>query len=532
MDIINRLSALNPLGHQNLIQAFDESCAGNADRVAFSCMGQDLSFKDLDLRSRAFARFLQEELKLSAGDRVAVQLPNILQYPIAAWGVMRAGMVLVNTNPMYTERELRHQFKDSGARVVVTLSDLLPMIEKVITDTNVEALVVVSLTGPIDTAELAISTLASLHAFDAVTSADEQTALDSSNCTMDDLAILQYTGGTTGFSKGAMLTQGNVYAAGRQSAAIWMNLFPDVERPVLIGAMPLYHIFGFNVNVVSGVLDGRLSVLIPDPRNTASIISAFKQFPITAFSGVNTLFTSLMDHPEFGDIDFSALRGVISGGTALVHEVGERWERLTGSQIYEGYGLSETAAVACCNGRGDGRQIGTVGQATVGCDVRVIGADGAVLGPGQEGELQLKGPQVMVGYWNNPEATESSITPDGWFSTGDVAIIQDDGFVRIVDRLKDMILVSGFNVYPNEVEGVLYEHPHVVECAVVGEASDKTGEAVKAFVVVADQSTDEKALLDFCRSRLAAYKLPRKIEFRADLPKSNVGKILRRELRD
>jgi len=346
---------------------------------------------------------------------------------------------------------------------------------------------------------------------------------------LNDIAMLQYTGGTTGLAKGAVLTHGNILASSRQSGAI-VELDP-LQPDIVIAPMPLYHIYGFTMNIVGTFCAGGHSVLIPDPRDIGSMIATMKAYPFTALAGVNTLFVGLMQHPEFDAIDFSHVKGVIAGGAALVEEIASEWKQRTGSDIYEGYGLSETASALTCNSE-EHRQLGTVGQPMPWMEVKIVNDKGESLGTGGEGELLVRGPQVMHGYWQRPEATDEALDENGWFRTGDIAVMQDDGFIRICDRLKDMILVSGFNVYPNEIEAVVYTHPDVVECAAVGVADDKSGEAVKLYVVSSNPALDQETLRGFCREQLTAYKIPRFVEFCKDLPKSNVGKILRRELRD
>jgi len=522
------LKQLNTHNYENLVEHFDVACAQFADRVAFRCLGMDLSFEQLERFSRAFAVYLLDDCGLQAGDRVAVQLPNINQYPVVAWGVLRAGLVLVNTNPLYTARELTHQFNDSGAQLLVVLSDLLPSTAAVIPNTKIERVIVTHIgdmcvSQPI--AEVAIDQVT--HLADALTQCDGY-PLPPVHTSLSDVAVLQYTGGTTGVAKGAVLTQGNIFASAMQSAAA-LDVDP-VEREIILAPMPLYHIYGFTWNLVSCCLRGAMSILIPNPRDLDGMVQTMKANRFTSMAGVNTLFAGLMRHPQFDEIDFSAVTGSIAGGAALVSSIASEWQRRTESKLFEGYGLSETASSLTCN-TPDHNKLGTVGKLLPSMQVKVVSPEGEELGTDREGELLVRGPNVFQAYWGRPEATLEAIDADGWFRTGDVAVIQVDGFIRVVDRIKDMILVSGFNVYPNEIEDVVCGHPGIVECAVVGVKDERTGEAVKVFAVKQDPTLTAQQLRDFCRQQLAGYKVPRYFEFMDALPKSNVGKTLRRELR-
>ncbi len=523
------LEALNRAHEPNLIAAFRAATTVHRETPAFRCLGRTLTFAEVGDLTRDFAAFLIGVRGLEKGDRIAIQLPNTLQYPIAAWAALRAGLVVVNTNPLYTERELRHQFSDSGARALVVAGDVLGMIENVIPDTDIGTVIA---TGPDDfTAgqQRPASASGSIVSFGDALVQGHGLNMPAVEPDLDDLAVLQYTGGTTGVPKGAMLTHGNVLAAAVMSQLSFGA--ERVRREIGIAPMPLYHIYGFEVNLIAGFLNGSLSILVPNPRDLDGLIDVMKQETFTAFAGVNTLFASLLRHPDFDAIDFSQMDKTISGGTATVEEIAAEWERRTGCPVYEGYGLSEVAAMATVN-TPDKRRLGTIGPAMTGTELKVVDASGKTLPPGEEGELSIRGPQVMQGYWGRPEATREVLDADGWFRTGDIAVIQPDGLVRIVDRLKDMILVSGFNVYPNEIESVVYGHPDVIECAAIGEPDDKTGETVKLFVVTSNPQLDTDDVRAFCRQRLAAYKVPKHVEVRDELPKSNVGKILRRELRE
>ena len=453
-------------------------------------------------------------------------LPSIR---IAAWGALRAGLTIVNTNPMYTARELLHQYNDSGAKALIGLAELLPQIEDVVPQTNIGLVIATNATDFAEPRALPGSSLDKLVSFYDAIAEGENIKLADGSCTMDDIAVLQYTSGTTGVAKGAILTQGNLFACSRMGDETFGNDPTIVD--VAIAPMPLYHIYGFAVNVISGMLRGNLSVLIPNARDTDDLIRTMQQHPFTVFTGINTLFTSLMQHPEFEQVDFSHLTKVISGGTPLVEEIATEWQERTGTVIYEGYGLSESAAGGALN-TPEHRQLGSVGKSLAYSEIRVVDVNGRELGNDQRGELQLRGPHVTVGYWERPEETAESLDADGWFSTGDVAVIQQDGFIRIVDRIKDMIIVSGFNVYPTEIENVVYGLQDVVECAAIGVPDEKAGEAVKLFIASSNPELSDDDVRDYCREQLTAYKVPRFIEFRDELPKSNVGKILRRELRD
>jgi long-chain acyl-CoA synthetase len=525
----HQFDLLNPKNYQSLLELFNESCHLYRDKPAFSCLGHTLTFNDVDVMSRNFAAYLLHETNLKQGDRIAIQLPNLSQYPIAAWGALRAGLILVNTNPLYTQRELIHQFNDAKVKALVVLESILPNIEAIVEQTSIEKVIV---SNPIDFLQaqpLPQTSLPEVITLPDALARGEELLLPLLKQSMDDIAVLQYTGGTTGLSKGVILTQGNLFASNRM-ASMMLDEETAEEDDIIISPMPLYHVYGFTFNVIRGFVNGGLSVLIPDPRDLTSMINTMKSYPFNGFAGVNTLFVGLLNHPDFDSIDFSHLKGVISGGAALVEEISNEWFKRTNSTIYEAYGLSETSAIVTCNNP-EFNQLGTVGRPMPHLEVKTVDALGNELACGEAGELVVRGPHVMKGYWQAPEASAEVLDNDGWFRTGDIAIIQTDGFIKIVDRLKDMVLVSGFNVYPNEVEAVIYGHPDVVECAVVGVADQKTGEAVKLFVVSRNPELDGDSLKTFCRERLAAYKVPKYYEFKESLPKSNVGKILRKELR-
>ena len=524
-----QLQLLNPENYQNLVELFLSACDSYAEKTAFYCLEQGLTFAELEQASRKFAAYLQSSLKLKPGDRIAIQLPNLNQYPIVAWGAIRAGLILVNTNPLYTERELAHQLKDSGAKVVVVLAEFLPTLEKVVAETAVEKVVVTNVFDMIEPQPAPESSLGNiLETFPTAISIGEGIGFSDLPLTMDSVLALQYTGGTTGAPKGAVLTHGNMFACSQQILSS-SDAF-EYGKEIFIAPLPLYHIYGFNAFLVNMVFVGGTAVLIPDPRDLNSLINTIKPFQFTGFTGVNTLFVALLDHPEFSDIDFSQLKFTISGGAALIPDVAEQWESITGNKISEGYGMSESAAIISMN-RPGAQIIGTVGQAAVGTEIKVVDDDGNECEIGSEGELLARGPQVFQGYWNRPEATSEVLDNEGWLRTGDIAILQDNGFLKIVDRKKDMIIVSGFNVYPNEVESVVSEHPDILECAVVGVEDKKSAEAVKLFAVRKNEKLTEDEIIKFCRQKLTGYKVPKLVEFVVGLPKTNVGKVLRRELR-
>ncbi len=514
---------LNPDGVPNLVAALEASCEKYAEMPAFDCLGDSITFAEFNALTHTFAKFLRDELGLVKGDRLAIQLPNITQYPVAVWGAWRAGLVVVNTNPMYTAREQIHQFNDSGASALVVFDALLPVTKTVLPDTDIRNVIVVSGLGDDAEDHPFIEFSTTLAQVDV---GDEEFP----NLSMQDLAVLQYTGGTTGPSKGAMLTHGNLFSSVMLSRQSVVLKKPD-DPEIMIAILPLYHVFGFTQNVVSGLLHGAVSIMIPDPRKLEHIIGVMKAYRFTGFVAVNTLLAGLMKHPDFDDIDFSSITGVIAGGTALVKEIANEWCARTGTMIYEGYGLSETTAVTSCN-RPESNQLGTVGPVMDAVQIKTISEDGAEVPVGSAGEVCVRGPNVMTGYWGRPEATAEAIDDEGWFRTGDIGIILDNGHLKIVDRIKDMILVSGFNVYPNEVEAVVYGHPSITECAAIGVPDDNTGEAIKLFVVCGDKSVTTEELIAFCKTELTAYKVPKQIEFKSDLPKSPAGKVLRRELRD
>ncbi len=539
-------------GFRSVVEVFERSCKTHANRPAFSNMGVTLSYADLDRHSGAFAAWLQNHTDLQPGDRIAVQMPNLLQYPIAVFGALRAGLIVVNTNPLYTAREMRHQFKDSGARALVYLNTFGNLVQEVLPETHIEVLIEAQIGDMLPSLKGLLVNAAVRHvkkmvpayrlpqavSFKQVVHDGGRYSLKPASLSLYDVAVLQYTGGTTGVAKGAMLTHGNLVANMQQVRANMLQRDEQGQpiiregQEIIIAPLPLYHIYAFTVNCMCMMVTGNHNVLITNPRDIDGFVKELQHWRFTGFLGLNTLFVALMAHPDFKKIDFSALKGTNSGGTALVSAVAERWKGMTGVTVTEGYGLTETSPVVCANPHGDKSRLGTVGLPVPGTTLKVVDDEGRELPLGERGELCVKGPQVMKGYWHRPEATAEVLDDEGWLKTGDIAVIDPDGFVRIVDRKKDMIIVSGFNVYPNEIEDVVMAHPKVAACAAIGVPDEKSGEAVKLFVVRSDPSLTTEALQAYCRDNFTGYKVPRHYVFRDALPMTPVGKILRRELRD
>ncbi|WP_394203117.1 AMP-binding protein [Shewanella waksmanii] len=519
--------------YESMIDLIEQSAERYGDKTAYSCLQKTTSFNDVERLSRAFAAYLQHHTPLQKGDRVAIQLPNITQFAIAAYGAMRAGMILVNTNPLYTPRELIHQYNDSGAKALIVLSDLLPTLTEVVAATGIEHVFATHALDLHQVQEVAPCGFEFTRLMDAI-EAGKQLDYQPVKAQLNDLAVLQYTGGTTGLSKGAMLSHRNLIANAMQiKSRIGDRLVQGEE--VFVAPLPVYHIYAFMVNLVLYFEQGGCSVLIPNPRDISGLIDTLSQHQFTGFAGLNTLFVGLCHQPAFKALDFSRLKVTISGGTALTQAAASMWQQTTGCTISEGYGLSETSPVVSLNAPGL-EQLGTIGKPVIETSVKILDMDDNEVAIGEIGELAVSGPQVMQGYWNKPEETAKVMTQDGYFKTGDIALATKDGLHKIVDRKKDMIIVSGFNVYPNEVEDILSSHDAVLECAVVGVSDEHSGEAVKAVIVLADPNAIEddakQQLQQYCREQLTAYKVPKIIEFVASLPKSTVGKILRRELRN
>ena len=516
------------------------------DRPAFSSFGRQLSYGQIDEMSRQFAGYLTGVLKLGKGDRIAIMMPNVLQYPIALFGALRAGLVVVNTNPMYTARELRHQLDDAGARAIVVLDNFAGTLQHVVAETQVQHVITTGIGDLLGFPKGALINFVLKHVKKMVPAFDLPQAVRFRDALArgaahplppvtlghDDIAFLQYTGGTTGVAKGAMLTHGNMVANMLQAAA-WIGT--DLVKPgeeVIITALPLYHIFSLTANGLVFMRLGGLNWLITNPRDMPGFVRELRKSGFTALTGVNTLFNGLLNTPGFSELDFSKLHLTLGGGMAVQRAVAERWKKITGCTLAEAYGLTETSPAVCINPLDLKEYNGSIGLPVPSTDVAIWSEDGTPLPVGEVGELMVHGPQVMKGYWNRPDETAKVLGADGWLHTGDIAKMDGNGYFYIVDRKKDMILVSGFNVYPNEVEDTVMQHPGVAEVAAVGVPDEHSGEVVKLFVVRKDPNLTEEALKQFCRENLTGYKRPKLIEFRDSLPKSNVGKILRRELRD
>jgi long-chain acyl-CoA synthetase len=537
-------------GHySSLVSLMEDSFARYADRTAYSFMGKDISYHRTDVESQALAAYLQS-LGLAKGDRVAVMMPNVPQYPVAVAAILRAGFVVVNVNPLYTARELEHQLKDSGARAIVIIENFAGTLEKCIAQTPVQHVVLATMGDRLGWFKGTLvnffvrkfkKLVPAFHlpkavSFNQALSIGLRLPLRRPEITPDDIAVLQYTGGTTGVSKGAVLLHRNVVANVLQSEA-WnepvMQRVPAGEQPTSVCALPLYHIFAFTVNMMLAMRTGGKTILIPNPRDLPAVLKELSKHTFHSFPAVNTLFNGLANHPDFNTVNWSNLKVSVGGGMAVTPSVAKLWLEKTGCPICEGYGLSETSPSASCNPTTSTEFTGTIGVPLPGTWMKLLDDDGHdVTTPGQHGEIAIKGPQVMAGYWQRPDETAKVMMADGYFKSGDVGIMDGLGFFKIVDRKKDMILVSGFNVYPNEVEEVASACPGVLECAAIGVPDEKTGEAVKLVVVRKDPALTAEQIQAYCRENMTAYKQPRIVEFRADLPKTPVGKILRRELRN
>ena len=536
---------IDPDQYPNVLAVLKDSCQRFANKPAFTNLGKTLTYGDLYTLSGHFAAYLQKHSGLQPGDRIAIQMPNVLQYPIAVFGAMRAGYVVVNTNPLYTPREMEHQFNDSGAKALICLANMAHMAEEVVPKTGVKHVIVTELGDMLPPLKRVLINAAvkylkkmvpsynipGMVRFNDAMAKGRSLSLAEANPASGDIAVLQYTGGTTGVAKGAMLTHRNLVANMLQAKALMGSNMIDGEE-VVICPLPLYHIYAFTFHCMAMMVSGNHNVLITNPRDIPSFVKELSKFQFTGFVGLNTLFVALCNDAAFRALDFSKFKVTLSGGMALQLATAERWKQVTGCDICEGFGMTETSPVATVNPISN-IQLGTIGIPVPSTLCKVIDADGNELPLGERGELCVKGPQVMKGYWQRQEATDEILDAEGWLKTGDIAIIQEDGYLRIVDRKKDMILVSGFNVYPNELEDVMATLPGVVQCAAIGVPDEKSGEAIKVFLVKsADSTLTEKDVIAHMRSSLTAYKVPKHVEFRDALPTTNVGKILRRELRD
>jgi len=530
--------------YASVTDVFEQAINRFGERPCFSNMGTTLTYSDMDRYTDQLASFLQNLPGMGKGDRVAVMMPNVLQNPIAIFAILRAGLTVVNTNPLYTPRELRHQLSDSGAKVIIVMENFCDTLAEVIADTPIQCVITTQLGDLLKFPKSVIVNLVVKYlkkmvpAFSLAHSITFKQALRAGSAqphrpvpvTHDDLAFLQYTGGTTGVAKGAMLTHGNM-TANMQQASAWIQDQVNEDDEVIITALPLYHIFSLTANCLVFMKLGALNYLITNPRDMRGFVKELQGLRFTALTGVNTLFNGLMNTPGFEKIDFSPMKLSLGGGMAVQQPVAERWQKLTGTPLLEAYGLTETSPAVCINPLNLRKFNGSIGLPVPSTEVSFQDEEGNILPQGEVGELCVRGPQVMKGYWNKPEETAKVLSSDGWLKTGDVAQMDEQGFVRIVDRLKDMILVSGFNVYPNEIETVIASHEGVLEVGVIGEPDADSGEVVKAVIVRKDPALDTATIIAHCRENLTAYKVPKIVEFRDELPKTNVGKILRRELR-
>jgi long-chain acyl-CoA synthetase len=539
-------AVINPDAYQSLVEIFDSSCQRYSEKPAFYSMGKTMTFSQLHQLSTDFAAYLQNDLGLKKGDRIAIMLPNILQYPVAMFAALKAGLVIVNVNPLYTADELGHQLKDSGAETILVLSNFAHTVEKAAKHLPQLKNIIITDIGDLlpklkgwamhfvlkyFLKKIPEWSIPKAIAFKTAIKDGHHQAFKPVELKNTDIAFLQYTGGTTGVSKGAVLTHRNMIT-NLQQADVW---FKDLFKPgeeIMITALPLYHIFSLMANCLLFVKMGGLNVLIVNPRDIAAMIKDMKRFKFTAITGVNTLFNGLLKDPDFAKLDFSRLRLTLGGGMAVQRVVAEEWQRVTGKPLLEAYGLTETSPCVTINPDNLKSYNGSIGLPVPSTEVAILDDEGMPVPADEPGELAVKGPQVMQGYWNNPAETAKVFTADGWLLTGDIASMDEDGYIKILERKKDMILVSGFNVYPNEIEGVLATMPGIRECAIIGVPDENSGEAVKAYIVVDDPAITAHAVTRFCREHLTPYKVPKQIEFCEELPKTNVGKILRRALRD
>ncbi|NDE16103.1 long-chain-fatty-acid--CoA ligase [bacterium] len=526
----------------SVASTIEAACRRFANNPAVTAMDTTLTYRQLDRLANRFAAFLQHEIGLKKGDRLAIMMPNVLQFPIAFLAAQKIGVICVNTNPLYTPREMRHQFSDSGATAIVIMDLFLDKLEEILKETGIKHVISTSIVDQLPAwkgfafkafmrfKKIVPKHNLKVHSFRKAISTGDESRLERPELGLDDIALLQYTGGTTGISKGAMLTQRNILANMQQIRhAAWGQVEEGAET--VLTALPLYHIFALTVNFLSFLAMGEHLILVPKPVPISNTVKIFKKYNITVMTGVNTLYNSISNDKEFKRLGIRSIKFALAGGMALQESVAKAWQLITGNRIVEGFGLTESSPVTHVNPLGQTPRTGSIGVPVLGTDARVVNDKGETMSVGEPGELIIKGPQVMAGYWQRPDETSNALK-DGWLLTGDIAKIDQDGYFFIVDRKKDMILVSGFNVYPNEIEEVIASHPKVLEAAVVGLPDASTGESVNAFVVPKDPGLTIEELRTFCRDQLTGYKRPRHIEIRSSLPKTNVGKILRRELRD
>ena len=539
---------INVAQYESLVELIDSAFEKNANALAYSFLGKSISYQQTDSLSKAFGAYLQG-LGLQQGDRVAIMLPNVPQYPVVVAGILRAGFVVVNVNPLYTPRELEHQLKDSGSKAIIILENFATALEQCMAKSPVKHVVLCAMGDMLGLIKGSIVnyvvrnqkkmvpaySLPGAVRFNAALAEGTKRALKKPSVKSTDVAVLQYTGGTTGVSKGATLLHSNLVANILQAEAWYqpaLKKIPPGEQVVTVCALPLYHIFGFNTNMMLSLHMGGANILVANPRDLAGMLKELSKFKFHSFPAVNTLFNGLVNHPDFDKVNWSSLKISVGGGSAVQSGVAKQWLEKTGCPIVEGYGLTETSPSVTCNPVDSEAYSGNIGIPMPNTDIKLLDDDGHEVAIGQPGEIAIKGPQVMAGYWQRPDETAKVMTADGFFRSGDIGVMDERGYFKIVDRKKDMVLVSGFNVYPNEVEDLVSQIPGVMECAVVGVPDAKTGEAVKLFIVKKDLALTEAQVREFCRANLTGYKQPKLVEFRADLTKSTVGKILRRELRD
>ncbi|MCH8103920.1 MAG: AMP-binding protein [Proteobacteria bacterium] len=531
--------------YRSVSEVFEQAAKKYSDSPAFTNLGTTLSYADMDRLTSQMASYLQQLPNMRKGDRVAVMMPNVLQNPVAIFGILRAGFTVVNTNPLYTPRELKHQLSDSGTKVIIVMENFCHTLTEVIDETAIQHVITTQLGDLLKFPKSLIVNLVIKYVkkmvppFSVSNSVNFKTALNQGarkphepvDIDHEDIAFLQYTGGTTGVAKGAMLTNRNMIA-NMQQASAWIKDSVEENKETVITALPLYHIFSLTANCLTFMKVGAQNYLITNPRDMPNFVKELQNVSFTAITGVNTLFNGLLNTPGFDQVDFSRLKLTLGGGMAVQQPVAERWNKVTGVPVIEAYGLTETCPAVCINPLNLKEFNGSIGLPIPSTEVSIQDENGKILPQGETGELCVRGPQVMKGYWNQEDETRKVINSDGWLKTGDAAIMDSKGFFKVVDRLKDMILVSGFNVFPNEVETVIVEHEGVLEVGVIGVPDEAAGEIVKAVIVKKDQSLKEEEVIAHCRKSLAGYKVPRIVEFRTELPKTNVGKILRRELRD